>query len=129
MVGLLDGQLAKQIYAGFRNKLQKGTLWRSSTVASAGLDARGDPNEVEAQTWGCQGFHDNISDEFKARANIPETDSLVCIFAQSLPSGISPQKDDKVNIAGAWWQLRKVKTDPATALWSCQAYQCAAPTS
>ncbi len=128
MVGLLDGQLASQIYAGFRNKLQKATLWRSVAAVSAGLDARGDPIATDPVTWGCQGFHDNISDFFKMRAGIPEDDSLVCLFSKSLPAGVVPQKDDKVNLAGSWWQLRRVSTDPAAALYSCQAFICAAPT-
>jgi hypothetical protein len=127
MAGLLDGQLSKAIYAGFRNKLQKGTLWRATAALSAGLDERGDPNATDPVTWACQGFHDNIDDAYKARAGIPETDSMCAIFAQSLPAGIQPQKDDKLFIAGSWWQLRRVKTDPATALWSCQAFQCQAP--
>ena len=42
-MGLLDGQLARQLLAGFQgqNVLQKGTLWRA--VPAGGLNADGDP--------------------------------------------------------------------------------------
>lgn len=122
MPGLLNGQLAQQIYAGFRGKLLRGILWRSSPASSGGLDERGDPLATSTSTWPCQGFVEGYDAVFRERAGIPETDSKVNIFAASLPRGISPQKDDKVQMGGSWWQLRKVATDPATALWTCQAF-------
>lgn len=125
MPGLLDGQLAKQIYAGFKNRLQKGQLWRAGVAASGGLDAYGDPAATDPQTWNMQGFTDQYSDTFRATAGIPEGDVKVCIFAQSLP--VRPSKDDKAFINGQWWQLRKAVTDPATALWTCQSFACLAP--
>ena len=127
MPGLLDGQLARQIYAGFRNKLQKGTLWRAGIASSGGLDGYGDPIATDPQTWPMQGFTDAYNDVFRAQAGIPEGDVKVCIFAKSLPAGIRPGKDDKAFINGQWWQLRKAATDPATALWTCQAFACGAP--
>jgi hypothetical protein len=128
--GLLEGQLASAIYAGFKGKLSKATLWRSVGAESGGLDALGDELAIVPTIWPGQGFTDNYSDAFKARAGIPETDLKVCLFAKSLPAGVRPLKDDKVNIptgSAAWYQLRKADTDPATALWTCQAYACAAP--
>ncbi|HEY5412056.1 MAG TPA: hypothetical protein VIJ94_15145 [Caulobacteraceae bacterium] len=127
MPGLLNGQLSKAIYAGFRGKLLKGQLWRSVISESGGLDARGDPLSTSPQTWNCQGFVENYDDAYRARAGIPETDSKVNIFAASLPNGVAPLKDDKVKMGIGWWQLRKVGTDPATALWTCQAFECRAP--
>jgi hypothetical protein len=128
MAGLLDGQIAKQLYAGFRNKLQTGVLWRGQPAASAGLDSFGDPLATDPATWPCQGFVDKLAYRFQGREGVPLTDSSVNIFAQSLPSGVRPQKDDKVQMRGGqWWQLRAVDTDPATALWITAAFECKAP--
>lgn len=130
MPGILEGQLASAIYAGFKGKLSRATLWRRVLAASGALDQLGDSTEATPTTWGAEGFTDNYSDAFKAAAGIPVTDLKVCLFAKSLPAGVRPQKDDKVNLpAGSsnWYQLRKADTDPATALWTCQAYACAAP--
>jgi hypothetical protein len=120
MPGLLQGQLASQIYAGFQGKLLKGTLRRPAP--SGGLDSFGDPNAVQILTWPCQGFVEGYNDFFRLRALIPETDSKVNIFAKSLPAGVAPLKDDQVLFNGQWWQLRRAQTDPATALWVCQAF-------
>lgn len=127
MAGLLTGQLAKQIYAGFRGKLLKGTLRRNYAATSTGLDSRGDPVDTDPQTWPMQGFIDKLSSVFKGREGIPETDSQVNIFAQSLPAGIKPTKDDLALFNGQWWQLRAVDTDPATALWIAAGFQVRAP--
>jgi hypothetical protein len=125
MPGLLDGLIAKAIYDGFKNKLLKGTLKRISVDPSAGLNARGDPVATIEQTWACQGFVDTYSEFFRTTAGIPDTDSMVAIFAKSLPEGVRPIKDDLVQFAtpigsNPWYQLRSVGVDPATALWECR---------
>lgn len=130
MPSLLEGALASAIFAGFKGKLLKATLRREVSSISGGLDELGDDLASTPMTWGAEGFTDDWSDAFKARAGIPLTDSKVCLFAKSLPAGVRPEKDDKVNIpagSAAWYQLRNAKTDPATALWTCQAYECGAP--
>jgi hypothetical protein len=121
---LLTGQLAKAIYAGFKGKLLSGSLRR---VAPGGLDQYGDTVPGTVTTYPCEGFTDKYDDAYRARAGIPETDLIVNIFAQSLPAGIQPTKDDTAQFLGTWYQLRAVKTDPATALWVCQAYEIRAP--
>ncbi len=130
-MGVLDGQLAAAVYAGFKGKLLKGTLRREVLGDSGGLDEFGDPIAPTPQTWGLQGFTDNYSDFFRASSGIPTTDLRVSVFAKSLPAGVRPQKDDKVSLAQAgvttWYQLRRVTTDPATALWTCQSFVCEAP--
>jgi hypothetical protein len=128
--GLLEGQLAQQLYAGFRGKLLRATLRQSTASASGGLDSFGDRIADAIETYPCQGFVEGYDAAYRKRAEIPETDSKVNIFAASLPAGISPGKDDEVQMpamTGPWWQLRQVQTDPATALWICQAYQIRAP--
>ncbi len=127
MPGLLDGQLARTIYQGFRNKLLTGQLRKAVPSISGGLLPNGDPIATAIVLYTCQGFVEGYSAIYKARAGIPETDSKVNVFAASLPAGVRPEKDDKVKFLGTWWQLRKAETDPATALWTCQAYQCTPP--
>lgn len=127
---LLSGQIASAIYSGFKGKLLKATLRRAGPALSGGLDIRGDPIATDPETWDCQGFTDGYSDYLKANG-IPQTDVRVQIFAKSLPAGVKPLKDDKVEIpkgSGTWFQLRRADTDPATALWSCQAFSVKAPT-
>jgi hypothetical protein len=130
VAGLLDGALSRQVYAGFKGKLQKGTLRRAAPAMSAGLDDRGDPIATDVLTWGFEGFKEAYNEAFRVAAEIPETDVKVNIFSASLPRGVQPTKDDTAELprgSGQWWQLRKVATDPATALFVCQAYSVQAP--
>jgi len=125
-VGLLDGQLAQAVYDGFKGKLLGGALRREVLGESSGLDEFGDPISPTPQVWSLQGFTDEYSDFYKASSFVPTTDLKVNVFAKSLPAGIRPQKDDKVSLTQAgvttWYQVRKVATDPATALWVLQSY-------
>lgn len=127
-MGILDGQLAKQIYAGFKGRLLRGRLRR--IVSPSGLDANGDPVGGKTEIKKLEGFTDNYSD-FSRANGIPETDLKVCIFTSSLPPGYRPLKDDKVGMTQAgverWFQLRRDATDPAEALWTCQAFEIPAP--
>ncbi len=126
-MGILDGQLASAIYAGFKGKLKTGTLRKMVRSESGGLDAKGDPIAAAPVTYGFEGFTDLYSAFYKAQAGIPASDLKVCIFGKSLPAGIVPGKDDKALISGVWYQLRQVGVDPAGALYECQAFQCGAP--
>lgn len=121
MVGLLDGQLASAIYAGFKNKLLIGTFRRRAIDETEGLDELGDPRSVVETDYSCQGFTDNYSEFFRATFGVPDTDLKVCIFAKSLSAGVRPLKDDLVRFQSIWYQLKTVSVDPATALWECRA--------
>lgn len=134
MPGPFD-RLRTDLARGFNGKVWSAVIYRPIAVVANGLDPWGDPepnpsgNPVSGtySVWSGQGFVDQYSDFFRKTAGIPETDSKVCIFAGSLPNGVAPQKDDKVKIKGEWWQLRRVSTDPAQALWTCQAFIGEAP--
>lgn len=130
-MGLLDGQIAKAIYAGFKGRLLKGRLLRLSVAESGGLDDLGDAAASSPEFFRLEGFTDRYSDFYRSSAGIPDTDLKVCIFAASLPAGIRPTKDDRVAFTRkgveSWFQLRKDATDPAEALWECQAYAIPAP--
>lgn len=127
MASFLSGSLAKALNDGFKGQSLPATLRKVETANSGGLDAFGDPLVPVATSYPCKGFTDAYSAFFKAGSGIPETDLKVCIFAASLASGIRPERDDKVYLGGAWYQIRQCDTDPATALWTCQAFACNAP--
>lgn len=121
-MGLLDGDLAKQIFAGFKGLLLKGKI-RQEIVS--GVDANGDPITSVVET-AIEGFLDEYSAFYKASAGIPDTDFKANFFAKSAPS-VTPSRDDKILLGGKWCQVRKVGTDPATALWTLQVYETQAP--
>lgn len=127
MAALLDS-LATELYAGFKNKLRKGLLKRTALASSGGLNSLGDPVDTDETEWPCQGFVDSYSDKFRPSDGVPSADAKVFIFAKSLPSGVRPEKDDIAEMpTGTAYQLGSdIKTDPATALWECQATRVAA---
>lgn len=124
MPGLLEGQIAKAIFKGFKGKLLKGTL-RRETLGTT-LDTFGDPTGATVTSYSIEGFVSGYSAFYRATAGIPETDVKVNIFAQSSP-GLVPSKDDLVQFQGTWYQLRSANVDPATALYACQAFVTVAP--
>ena len=124
MAGLLTGKIAKTIFKGFKGKLLKGTL-RIDTPSSS-LDDNGDPVSATAARFGIEGFTDEFSAFYRAQAGIPETDLKVNIFSESVP-GITPTKDSRVTFGGVWYRIRKVKVDPAGALFECQSFEIPTP--
>lgn len=120
MVSFLEGQLRNAIAKGFNGKLLTGTLSRPG--AATGVDEYGDPIYTVPFEIPVQGFVDEYNDAYRATAGIPETDSKVCLIAGLMST--DPQKDDKVKFPGfPLFQIRKVKTDPAIAMWECQSYK------
>lgn len=118
-VSLLEGDLAKAIYDGFKDKLLSGEVRRKRLPISGALDAHGDPVELESQTWQIQGFIDNYSRFTRAQAGIPDSTLKVCVFAQSAPDW-TPRKDDWVRLGTQWTQLAggPLEIDPAGAMWT-----------
>lgn len=123
-MGLLDGDIAKEVFKAFKGKLLSGELRRETSNNT--LDEYGDPTDPTISYFAIEGFTDEFSEFYKAKAGIPDSDLKVNIFAQSAPT-LTPTKDDKVRFGTSWYQLRKVNTDPATALWTCQAFEIEAP--
>ena len=124
MAGLLTGKIAKAIFNGFKGKLLSGELRRETPVPI--LDEFGDPTDETVAYFAIEGFTDEFSDFYRAQANIPDTDLIVAIFAQSSP-GLVPNKDDIVTFKGKWYQLRAQKVDPADALFECRAFEIPPP--
>ncbi len=124
MAGLLTGKIADAIFKGFKGKLLTGELRRETPNDI--LDEYGDPTLPTISYFSLEGFVDEFSDMYRVKAGIPDTDLKVNIFAKSAPT-LTPTKDDKVLMNGVWYQLRKVRTDPATALWTCQSFRIDPP--
>lgn len=134
-VGILDGDIQKAIYEGFKGRLLKGVVRRYTTPESGGLDPLGDPIDSSDYTeWAIEGFRDEYSHFTRAQAGIPATDYKVCILAGSAPD-LAPRHGDLVRFdpkAGSYWSRLNgekggIKTDPATALWECQASPASEP--
>lgn len=127
-MALLDGDIAKKIFAAFKGKLQTGLIRQISAPSSGGTDEYGDDLDGAPTDTACEGFVEDYDDAYRARAGIPDLDVKVNIFGQSIPT-ITPGKDDKVQMptGGQWYQLRRAKKDPATALWTCQAFAIPEP--
>lgn len=127
-MGLLDGQISKAIYAGFKGRLLKGRLVREN-IADGSLDDLGDPVAPTFTSFKLEGFDDLYSEFIRASAGIPDGDVKVCIFEQSMKT--RPTKDDRVAFkrkgVERWFQLRADATDPAEALFVCQAFPIPAP--
>ena len=124
-MGFLDGDLASQIYKGFKGKLLIGVIRQRALADSGALDALGDPIELAATDTAIEGFVENYDTAYAAKAGIPQTDIAVNIFGKSCP-GVVPGKDEIVRFRqggiDTWYQLRAAKTDPALALYSCRAF-------
>lgn len=123
MASLLD-TIASEIHKGFTGKLHTGTLRR--ITVSGGNDEHGDPVTSTPASHSFEGFIDEYSEFFRMQAGIPEGDLKVCIIAGSLDT--TPIKDDRVTMTsgphnGRTFQLRRIATDPAAALWVCQAFR------
>lgn len=125
-MALLTGDLANQVFAAFKGKLLFGLIRQFSAPISGGLDSYGDAIETVPTDTAIQGFVEDYSAYYRATAGIPATDIRVNIFAKSAPA-IVPGRDDKVQMNGVWYQLRAVTTDPATAMWTCQAFPIPSP--
>jgi hypothetical protein len=127
-MGLLDGDLARSIYDGFKDRLLSGEVRRSASATSATLDAHGDPTDLDVLRWDIQGFVDTFSRSTRAQAGIPVSVVKVCIFAQSAPDW-SPREDDQVRLGTQWVRLAggPLDIDPAGALWTLDAEQIEEP--
>lgn len=128
MPSFLDAMPAA-IFAGFKGKLRTGII--RYRAAPSGTDAHGRPTGGGIIDQPLEAFDDQYSAATRALAGIPATDLKVCIFAASLPAGFKPGKDMMVRldkpIGAVWYQLRGADTDPATALWTCPAFEIEAP--
>lgn len=132
MPSLLAGSLRKQIAAGFKGKLLRGTIRRDT---AGGLDSLGDPVALTTATFTFEGIREDFSAVYKERAGIPYEDVKILMIAGLIKPATAPRKDDYVNLpdpingnAARWHRVRKVLAiDPATASHQLQCFPCEAP--
>lgn len=121
-MGILDGEIASSIYAGFKGKLLSGLIRQRAVPDSGALDDRGDPIDIATTETMLEGFYEDYDASYLARSGLPQDSVKVNIFAKSCPD-VTPGRDDLVKLTRAgvehWFQLRRVRTDPAVALWEC----------
>lgn len=127
-MGMLDGDIAKSIYAGFTGKLLSGEVRRKTRPSSGANDDHGDPVDLDTEIWQIEGFFDDYSRFTRAQAGIPDSTIKACVFAQSAPDW-TPHKDDMVRLGTQWSRLAggPLGIDPAGALWTLDAEKCEAP--
>lgn len=120
-MGLLDGQIAAAIYAGFKGRLLTGTLRRETP--GSGTDGFGDPNPGTTADYTFEGIKESYNASFRASAGIPQTDVRFLIIARSL--SVTPRRGDMVRFgSGAWHQVREIEAiDPATATYQLQCFE------
>ena len=72
-----------------------------------------------SQVHPCKALLAAYSDHLRAVAGIPDTDVKLMIVGTSIAT--EPLKGDTVTLNGRSWALIRVDTDPARAMWTCQA--------
>lgn len=74
---------------------------------------------ASATTYPCKAMIEAYNDNLRATAGIPDTDVKLMIVGTSIAT--EPLKGDTVTLNGRSWALIRVDTDPARAMWTCQA--------
>lgn len=135
MASFLDG-MAGSIYAGFKGQIRTGVIRRLG--AASGLDGHGRPQGSAPIFHTIEGFDDNYSAFRRASEGIPLTSVRINIFGASIKPSVQPGKDMMVRLDypaangqaaySRWFKLKeRVETDPAKALWMCEAQESKAP--
>lgn len=76
-------------------------------------------NQTTTLTAPCMAMIEAYSDHLRAVSDIPGTDVRLMIVGTSI--AVDPLKGDIVTLNGKDWALIQVDTDPARAMWTCQA--------
>ena len=74
---------------------------------------------ASVSTYPCKAMIEAYSDHLRAVAGIPDTDLRLLIVGTSIT--VEPIKGDTVTLDGRSYALIRVDTDPARAMWTCQA--------
>ena len=88
------------------------------TRATASTGGWVEPTDTTA-SYPCKAMIESYSERLRVTADIPGTDMKLMIVGASI--SVDPKKGDTVTLNGRQWSLIQVDTDPARAMWACQA--------
>lgn len=118
---LFGVDIAKELAAGFASaggvrplvlrKFTKGTATLGALTAGT--------NRTSAESAG-QGFVETAT-ERKGQTLVKNATAMVSILGGSLPDGVEPTTNDEVDLDGTTYTLLTAETDPAAAVFECQA--------
>lgn len=119
-MGLLDGDIAALVSDGLDAADLPLDLTLTRTTAGQSDPAQPwVPTQDTVTSYACRGFEDSYSAYYIANGLVQEGDRKIAVLAQSL--SITPQPGDQITSRGQTFTVIGVKTDPARALWECQA--------
>jgi len=119
MTKLFGVDIQAEIAKGFKGQLLPLTLIRLAAGTPTLGSLTSGTNDVETLHAG-EGFVEGTSDKAPGTL-VKGATAVVSIIGGSLPVGIEPAASDRVVIDGGEYELLKVDTDPAKALFECQA--------
>lgn len=94
-------------------------FFSAATLTRAAGSGGWNEGAVTTATYPCLAMVEAYSDQLRAVAGIPDTDVKLMIVDTSIT--VDPLKGDAVALSGRRWALIRVDTDPAKAMWTCQA--------
>lgn len=112
--------LAGKIGRAFSSKVFDITLTKVEPGTRGGnLTGGTSPTEVE---YTVKGFEDSYKESQIDGTLVQKGDRKFSIFGSSLPSGVVPEPNDTLTLAGNEWTIVEggVKSDPARAVYECQ---------
>jgi hypothetical protein len=121
MASPLAGSLAKTVGKALAGVFLPATLYRSASPLADELPYDEPSNPAAPSEFKCRAIHESYSDFYTKQNLINASDRKVLILANSL--SVKPQNGDRVKVDGEDLTLTivSVKTDPAKAVWECQA--------
>ena len=110
-----------EIRSEIGNAFSDPALFFSPSTLTCVTGSGGGWNEPETTTvtHPCMAMVEAYSDHLRAVASIPGEDVKLMIVGTSI--AVVPLKGDTVTVGGRNWALIRVDTDPARAMWTCQA--------
>lgn len=78
------------------------------------------PTPDVVTTVDARALADTYSDQLRATGGIPDTHIKILILAEPL-GGFTPQNADEIQYRGRAYQIVRVDTDPAQAVWTAEA--------
>jgi hypothetical protein len=117
MTSPLQGSLAAKIGAAFASTFYAAAV-NVTTNAASDPETSWIPGASTTVAHSCLGMVDEFSAYYLANGLVQANDRRVLILATSLD--VTPTEAMTVTIRGATYQIVKVVTDPALAVWELQ---------